>query len=245
MSNQVVHFEVIGTDGAALEGFYHELFDWHLQRVPELGYATIDTHSGSGINGGIGTVQQGEPYVTFYIEVADLQAALDKIEAAGGKTIVPPTYIPGIVSFAHFADPAGNKIGLVGSDPNQQGPGVSEGSGAPVSWFEVLGPNPSGLAKFYEEQFGWTPTASDAPGGFEYYQVEPEQGGIGGGIGSSPDGQPHVTLYAEVADLQARLDTAESLGGKALVPPTTLAGVEFAQLLDPQGMAFGLWRNAE
>jgi hypothetical protein len=245
MGNQVVHFEVIGSDGAALEGFYHELFGWHLQRVPELGYATVDTHSGTGINGGIGTVQQGEPYVTFYVEVADLQAALEKIEAAGGKTIIPPTDIPGIVSFAHFSDPVGNKVGLVSSDPDQQGPGVSQGNGAAISWFEAIGPNPGELASFYGEQFGWTPATSDAAGDFEYYLVAPEDAGIGGGIGSSPDGQPHLCLYAEVDDLQAHLDKAESLGGKTLLPPTSLGGVEFAQFLDPQGLVFGLWRNAE
>jgi hypothetical protein len=41
----------------------------------------------------------------FYIQVDDPQAYLDRIEQAGGKTVVPVTVIPGLVTFAQFADP--------------------------------------------------------------------------------------------------------------------------------------------
>jgi uncharacterized protein len=50
--------------------------------------------------------------VIFYIEVDDLQAYLDRIERAGGRTIVPVTVIPDMVTFAQFADPEGNVVGL-------------------------------------------------------------------------------------------------------------------------------------
>jgi predicted enzyme related to lactoylglutathione lyase len=45
--------------------------------------------------------------------VWDLQAYLDRIEQLGGKTVVPVTEIPGLVTFAQFADPEGNVVGLV------------------------------------------------------------------------------------------------------------------------------------
>ena len=64
--------------------------------------------------------------------------------------------------------------------------------------------------------------------------------GIPGGIGSSPDGRPHVNLYATVDDLQKYLDRAEALGGKTIVPPTDMGGVQFAMLADPQGTGLGL-----
>ncbi|MDP6071463.1 MAG: hypothetical protein QGG34_07860 [SAR202 cluster bacterium] len=54
--------------------------------------------------------------VTFYVEVDDLQAYLDKAEALGGKTIVPVTVIPDMVTMAMFADPSGAIIGMVQSD---------------------------------------------------------------------------------------------------------------------------------
>lgn len=65
MGNAVVHFEVNGTDGPALEKFYGELFGWHVQSQPEMNYGIIDTHAGAGINGGIGTSQEGRGFVTF------------------------------------------------------------------------------------------------------------------------------------------------------------------------------------
>ena len=52
----------------------------------------------------------------IYVEVADLKKQLAKAEKLGGKTIVPPTVIPNMVTFALFSDPEGNVIGLVKSE---------------------------------------------------------------------------------------------------------------------------------
>src|SRR3954447_25664055 len=64
-----------------------------------------------GINGGVG---DGENWsgTRVYIAVPDLQEALDKIEAAGGKTVMPPQELP-MVTLALFEDPEGNTVGLV------------------------------------------------------------------------------------------------------------------------------------
>jgi predicted enzyme related to lactoylglutathione lyase len=63
------------------------------------------------IPGGIGAAE-GPNQVTFYIEVDDPQAYLDRVEEAGGKTLVPVTELP-MVTFARFADPQGNVVGLM------------------------------------------------------------------------------------------------------------------------------------
>lgn len=52
-------------------------------------------------------------HVTFYIAVDDLNAALKKVEAAGGRKISDPMDIPNGPSIAMFADPEGHMIGLV------------------------------------------------------------------------------------------------------------------------------------
>jgi len=67
-----------------------------------------------GIGGGIGQAQGGDGHVTFYVEVDDLQAALDSIERLGGKTVVPVTEME-MVTFALFADPVGHVVGIVKS----------------------------------------------------------------------------------------------------------------------------------
>lgn len=48
----------------------------------------------------------------FYVDVEDVQAALDKAAELGGKTLVGPITIP-TGTFAWFADPDGNTIGLL------------------------------------------------------------------------------------------------------------------------------------
>jgi predicted enzyme related to lactoylglutathione lyase len=68
----------------------------------------------SGVDGGVGGTQPGTPnYVTIYIQVDDIDAYLKKIASMGGKTIVPKTEIPNVVTFAQFADIEGNVVGLV------------------------------------------------------------------------------------------------------------------------------------
>ena len=78
-----------------------------------MNYGFVDTHNESqGINGGI-TSTDGPAQVTIYVDVDHLQAYLDKAESLGGKTIVPITEIPNVVTFALFSDLDGNPVGLV------------------------------------------------------------------------------------------------------------------------------------
>jgi predicted enzyme related to lactoylglutathione lyase len=245
MGNPVVHFEIQSTDGAATAKFYSELFGWHFQEIPEMNYRIVDTHAGDGINGGIGQPPGGGNFTTFYAEGDDLQALLDKAESLGGKTLMPVSEVPGAVTLAMFADPQGNTIGLVKSEPAQEGPGVSSGNKPSLSWFEVLGTDAKALRDFYATLFDWEMTKGEAEG-IEYYQVDARAGkGIAGGIGASPTGDPMVTLYAKVDDLKNYLDRAEALGGKAVTEPMDVgAGTSIAHFADPTGNIFGIYTTA-
>lgn len=112
MGQPVVHFEIIGRDGKRLQEFYSQLFHWHVDADNPMNYGVVDTHGEGGIGGGIAQ-GDGESRVTFYIQVDDPQAYLNRVEEMGGKTIVPVTEIPNMVTFAQFSDPEGNVIGLV------------------------------------------------------------------------------------------------------------------------------------
>jgi len=50
---------------------------------------------------------------SVYVQVEDPQAALDKAESLGGKTVLPVMTIPNTVTLALFADPEGHVVGLV------------------------------------------------------------------------------------------------------------------------------------
>jgi predicted enzyme related to lactoylglutathione lyase len=114
MANPVVHFEILGPDATALQQFYGGLFDWKIDASNPMNYGLVSTGEGQ-TTGGITAGENGQTGVAVYISVDDLQATLDRIEKAGGKTVVPPTEIPNMVTFAQFSDPAGNVVGLVKS----------------------------------------------------------------------------------------------------------------------------------
>ena len=113
MPNPVVHFEIMGKDAAATQKFYAEVFGWDINANNPMNYGTVAAQEGNGIGGGVGNNPQGATYVTVYAAVADLQATLDKAEAAGGTTVMFPTEIPGVVTMAMFKDPDGNLIGII------------------------------------------------------------------------------------------------------------------------------------
>jgi predicted enzyme related to lactoylglutathione lyase len=241
MGSPVVHFDISGPNPEELQQFYSELFGWKLNVIPEMNYALVDTQGGFGINGGIGGSQEGPGQVAFYVMVDDLQATLDKAESLGGKTTQPVMVIPDTVTLAMFADPGGHEVGLVGTSmDSQQGP-PSQGSGAPVTWFEILGGDGAALVSFYSELFGWTSKKYEAPG-FDYWEMDPGADvGIKGGIGTGNQGQSYVTVYASPADLEATLAKAEALGATTVLPPTAVSdGPKIAMFTDPQGHLFGL-----
>ncbi|HVA23969.1 MAG TPA: VOC family protein [Chloroflexota bacterium] len=114
MGQPIVHFEIMGKDAIKLHKFYAELFNWKIgEATPDMGfYGLIDAES-SGLAGGIGQEPDGKTKVTVYVQVPDLQATLDQAVAKGGKVVMPPMEIPGVVTMAQFADPDGNVIGLI------------------------------------------------------------------------------------------------------------------------------------
>ena len=121
MGQPVVHFEVIGKDGAKLQSYYSELFDWDIDADNDLNYGMVvregNTNAdGVGIPGGIaqGPSPDYEGHVTFYVEVPDVGEALAKAESLGGTKIFGPDTVPGVpLVLGQFADPEGHVIGLV------------------------------------------------------------------------------------------------------------------------------------
>ena len=110
----------------------------------------------------------------------------------------------------------------------------------PVGWFEVSGPDAGGLQRFYAEAFGWE---IDADNEMNYGMVAAQEGGIGGGVGPSPDGKPYVVFYIAVPDLQEALDEVGKLGGATVTPPMDVpGGPSIAFFSDPAGNRIGLMK---
>ena len=112
----------------------------------------------------------------------------------------------------------------------------------PVVWSEVQGKDGKRLREFYGQLFGWS--FDEMQGPMDYGMTATGEGGIGIGIGTSPDGGAGwVTFYVKTDDVAASLAQAESLGGSAMMPATDMPdGSTVAVFADPEGHAIGLHR---
>lgn len=119
MGQPVVHFEVVGKDGPALQSFYSELFGWNIDTNNPMGYGIVAREDnvnsdGIGIGGGVGQGPEGYPgHVTFYVEVPDVEAALAQAESLGGTRMMGPDEVMEGLVIGLFTDPEGHTVGLV------------------------------------------------------------------------------------------------------------------------------------
>ena len=117
----VVHFEVPADDVKRAKTFYEKSFGWQIAEFPGMEYwgcitTKVDEKtrlplSPGAINGGLakrGMVKSP----TFTINVEDIDKAVKKITAAGGKVTVPKMPVGGMGFLAYFTDTEGNTIGL-------------------------------------------------------------------------------------------------------------------------------------
>jgi predicted enzyme related to lactoylglutathione lyase len=119
--------------------------------------------------------------------------------------------------------------------------------GQPVVHFEVVGKDGQKLRDYYSELFGWEFGDSMGPTDYAVTQREgntaPDGTGIGGGIGTGPEGYDgHVTFYVGVDDVGAAMDKAESLGGGRMMGPEKMeeVNIELGLFTDPEGHIIGV-----
>ena len=110
--------------------------------------------------------------------------------------------------------------------------------------FQILSRQPEETSKFYAEMFGWE-VNSDNPMGYREIKTGSSEG-IQGGIWPAPaQSADFVQLFVSVDDVRAYAAKAESLGGKVLIPATTLPdGSVMSVLHDCHGMPFGIWQRS-
>ena len=114
MSHPIVHIEFSANDHEEAGQFYSDVFGWETEEFPEMNYTTFAGPDGS-VGGGFNPVSDDAPAgtVMVYIGTDDLASSLQRIEAHGGKIILPNYEIPGVGTMAVFSDPTGNKVALL------------------------------------------------------------------------------------------------------------------------------------
>ncbi len=108
----VVHWEVQARDLPKQQAFFSTLFGWTIDTNNPMQYGMISGAGKDTIGGGIGPAMDSSSRVTFYIQVPDIDATLERATALGAQTVMPRSEY-GPVIMALFRDLEGNVIGLV------------------------------------------------------------------------------------------------------------------------------------
>jgi predicted enzyme related to lactoylglutathione lyase len=106
------HIEIPSASVESAKRFYGGLFGWTFTDVPEMKYTLYSSGNGE-LGGGFFNPPEGTPRaITNYITVADLEEAVVKVPALGGRVQTERMEVPGMGWFRIVSDPDGNNIGL-------------------------------------------------------------------------------------------------------------------------------------
>lgn len=109
---KICYLEIPANRAQDSADFYSSIFGWKVRQRGDGNLAFDDSGSVSGT-----WVEESDrtpdERTRVYIMVDDIAAALEQIQAAGGRILTPRTDIgPNMGAFAVFADPVGNEFGL-------------------------------------------------------------------------------------------------------------------------------------
>ena len=238
------------SDEAAAIEFYDSLFGWTNEPNDAGGGMMYNMQKqGDAYVCGIYTQRPEEaaqgipPHWTTYLAVDDVDAATARISDAGGQVYMEPYDVMDAGRMAIFAEPTGAVAALW---QNRQGTGgtlLEEPNS--LGWAELLTDDPDASTNFFRDLLGVEVDSMTGPGGNPYGLIKAggkEVAGIFKKPSEMPAEVPSFWLnYFAVADCDATVEKAKSLGGMAMAEPMEpWPGRRLAVLMDPQGAMFGV-----
>ena len=243
--------ELATTDQNGAKAFYTKLFGWEFNDS-EMGpgeYYTMLKNQGRDL-GALYSLKKEEraqgipPHWNSYVTVANADQAAAKAKSLGGTILAPPFDVMEHGRMAVIQDPTG-AVFCIWQAGKHSGAGVLGEVGS-LCWTELMTGDAAKARAFYTGLFGWAAEEKSMGPGFTYTTFQ--NGGVptGGMMQLTPEMAhipPNWGVYFAVADTDATVAKATSLGGKAITPATEVPGVgRFAILQDPQGAVFAVIR---
>jgi len=111
----IVHFEIAAADADMLADFYSHAFGWKFEKAPMPGmdYWLISTGPrGKSLGGGMYKKEDPDDRGRNYVNVDNIDTAIETFKAAGGTEVVGKMQVPGMGWSFIGADPEGNHIAL-------------------------------------------------------------------------------------------------------------------------------------
>jgi predicted enzyme related to lactoylglutathione lyase len=235
-------------DPDASAAFYGELMDWKPTEPgpdEETGGYRMFQQDSQNIGGLMPHMQEGQPTVwSTYVSVSDADDTAVKVKAAGGSVMVEPMDVMDIGRMAVFIDPSGAVFGVWQPGTFAGADLVNEPNS--LCWNEVLTRDADADRRFYPAVFGWVagkPTFEGAPESYTVWELDGKP--VGGMMQMTdeyfpPEIPPHWGVCFAVADCDATVEKARTLGATITVEPMDMPIGRFAGIIDPQGASFSV-----
>jgi predicted enzyme related to lactoylglutathione lyase len=185
------------------------------------------------------------PVWSTYVTVADVDVSTATVKELGGAVLNGPMDVMDAGRMTVAADPTGAVFCMWEAKESIGAQLVNEPCS--LTWNELMTPDVGAAASFYGGLFGWKAETMNMGGDGPPYTVWMlGDGGIGGAMPPPMDGMPAFWgVYFAVADCDATVAKAQELGANVLNGPMDVPDVgRMAALMDPQGAAFSVIKNA-
>lgn len=248
-----VWYELMTTDPDGATAFYGNVVGWKIsESIPgNQDYRMIGRSDGGFAGGVLGLTDEmrqhgARPIWLGYIGVDDVDATVSKIEAKGGKALMPAFDIPQ-GRIAMVADPQGNPFYVMkpippADKPDAEGDVFSATAEQRVGWNELTTADPAAARQFYDELFGWTSDDFMPMGELGEYRFFAHNGTtIGAVCGVMPGGSSGWRYYFRVPSISTAVEAVKAGGGTVSMGPHEVPGGDHIIIgNDPQGAEFAL-----
>ena len=249
-----IWYELMTTDSDAAARFYGAVVPgWSISGPigGDQDYRMINRSDG-GMAGGVLKLtdemrtEGGRPLWMGYVGVDDVDATVARIEAKGGKTLMPAFDIPQ-GRIAMVEDPQGNPFYVMKPIPPADKPEAQSDVFSPtenerVSWNELTTGDPAAARSFYGDLFGWKSDDFMPMGELgEYRFFDHGSMRIGALCGPMPGGPSGWRYYIRVPSISKSVEAVKAGDGTVAMGPHEVPGGDHIIIgHDPQGAEFAL-----
>ena len=249
-----IWYELMTSDPAGAAAFYGAVVGWTIAShadpaAGDMDYRMIGRSDGGNAGGVLALNADmlaggARPIGIGYLEVDDVDAAVDAIKADGGAVQMPATDLP-VGRIAMVTDPQGAPFYIMDPIPPEGG-GESDVFSVTepqrVRWNELSTSDPDAVVAFYTKHFGWGQEGEMDMGEMGAYRFI-QCGDVGiGAVMPLMQGMPlsRWSYYIGVDDIDRARAAVTANGGTITNEPMEIPGGEYAMnAIDPQGAHVG------